>query len=163
MWNLDVPTINLTKEEAVLHYPLPKGNTADDPEDNLEVPTIAPGPSNHQQTVHEESFWSVAPPHTNSGLAPATSSASALRIIPTTLLVRDWQEFSPQSIGRQKALMLKNMMQTLIKVGTEEASTRFNAHKSQDEASYDGDISDADEEDVEVVPDEVDDTQIEAS
>ena len=59
--------------------------------------------------------------------------------------------------------MLKNRTQTVIKVGTEEASTRFDAHTSQDEASYDGDISDADEEDTEVVPDEVDDTQIKGS
>ena len=51
--------------------------------------------------------------------------------------------------------------QTLIKVGTEEAPTHFDAHTSQDEASYNDDISDADEEDMEVVPDEVDDTQIE--
>ena len=94
-------------------------------------------------------------------MAPATSSTSALRIVPTASLATDKQEFSPQSIGRLKALMLKeNRTQTLIKVGTEEASTHFNAHTSQDEASYDGDISDADEEDIEVVPDEVDDTQI---
>ena len=53
----------------------------------------------------------------------------------------------------------ENRTQTLIKVGSEEASTRFDAHMSQDEASYDGDISDA-EEDIEVVSDEVDDTLI---
>ena len=47
-------------------------------------------------------------------------------------------------------------------VGAEEASTHFNAHTSQDEASYDGDISNA-EEDIEVVPDGVVDTQIEGS
>ena len=45
----------------------------------------------------------------------------------------------------------------------EEATTRFNAHTSQDEASYDGNISEVDEEDVEVVPDEVDDAQTEGS
>ena len=55
----------------------------------------------------------------------------------------------------------ENRTKTLIKVGTEEASTHFNVHTSQDKTSYDGDISDADEEDIEVVPDEVDDTQIE--
>ena len=33
-------------------------------------------------------------------------------------------------------------------------------HTSQDEASYDGDISNAEEDDIEVVPDKVDDTQI---
>ena len=146
------------------HYPLPKGNIDDNPEDDLEVPTTAPGPSNHQQTVCDESFLSVAPPHTNSGVAPATSSASVLRIIPTTSLATDEEEFSPQSIGRLRTLMLKeNRTQTLIKVGAEEASTRFDAHISQDEASYNGDVSDADEEDIEVVPDKVVDTQIKGS
>ena len=160
----DIPTIDLTKDEAVLFYLLPKGNIADNPEDDLEVPTTAPGPSNHQQSVCDESFLSVAPPHTDSGAALAISSASALRIIPTTLLATDKQQFPPQSIGRLKALMSKeNRTQTLIKVGAEEASTHFNAHISQDEASYDGNISDADEEDIEVVPDKVDDTQIKAS
>ena len=54
----------------------------------------------------------------------------------------------------------ENRTQTLIKFGAEEAFTRFDAHVSQDEASYDGDVSDADEEDMEVVPDEVKDIQI---
>ena len=53
--------------------------------------------------------------------------------------------------------------QTVIKVGMEEATTCFDAHTSQDEASYDGDISEADGEDVEVVPDEVDDAQTKCS
>ena len=52
----------------------------------------------------------------------------------------------------------ENRTQTLIKVGAEEASTCFDAHVSQDETSYDHDVSDADEEDIKVVPDEVDDT-----
>ena len=43
----------------------------------------------------------------------------------------------------------------------EEATTHFEAHTSQDEASYDGDISEADKEDVKVVPDKVDDAQTE--
>ena len=160
----DVPTFDLTKDEAVLCYPPLKGNIADDPEDDLEVATIAPGPLNCQQTVRDESFPSVTPPHTNSDAAPATSAASALRIIPTTSLATDKQQFSPQSIGRLKALMSKeNRIQTLIKVGAEEASTHFNAHISQDKASYDDDISDADEEDIKVVRDEVDDTQIKGS
>ena len=85
----------------------------------------------------------------------------SLLITPTTLLATDKQQFSPQSIGRLKALMSKeNRTQTLIKVGAEEASTHFDAHVSQDEASYDGDVSDAEEEDIKVVPNEVDDTQI---
>ena len=73
----NIPTINLTREEAVLHYPLLKGTIADDPEDDLEVPTIALGHSSCQQTVHDELFSSIALPHTGSGAAPATSSASA--------------------------------------------------------------------------------------
>ena len=160
----NVPTIDLTREEAVLHYSSLKSNIAENPEDDLEVPTTALCHLSHQQTVCDESFSSVAPSHTGSGATPATSSASALRIIPTALLATDKQEFSPQSMDRLKALMLKeNRTQTLIKVGTEEASTCFDAHTSQDEASYDGDVSDADEEDIKVVPDEVDDTQIEGS
>ena len=128
------------------------------------MPTTAPCPLNHRQTVCDEPSLSVAPPLNDSGAAPATSSASALRIIPTTLLATDKPEFSPQSIGRLKVLMSKeNRTQTLIKVGAEEASTHLNAHTSQDEASYDGNVSDADEEDIEVVPDIVDDTQIEGS
>ena len=84
-----------------------------------------------------------------------------MRIILTASLATDKQELSPQSIGRLKALMLKeNRTQTLIKVGAEEASTCFDAHTSQDEASDDGDISDVDEEDIKVVPDKLDYTQI---
>ena len=155
-----IPTIDPTKSEPVMRYPLPKGNIADDPEDDFKVPTTAPGPSNHHQTVHDEPFQSAAPPHTDSDAAPGTSSASALRIIPATSLATNKQQFSPQSIGRLKALMSKeNRTQTLIKVGAEEASTCFNAHVSQNEASYNGDVSDA-EEDIKVDPDEVDDTQI---
>ena len=45
-----------------------------------------------------------------------------------------------------------------MKVGTEEASTHFDAHATQDEASYDGDVSDAEEDDIKVVPDKVDNT-----
>ena len=157
----NVPTIDLRRGEALLCYPPLKGNIADNPEDDLEVPTTALGHLSHQQTVHDGSFLSVAPSQTGSGAAPATSSASALRIIPTASLATDKQEFSPQSIDRLKALMLKkNRTQTLIKVGTEEASTHFDAHTPQDEASYNGDVSNADEEDIEVVPDEVDNTQI---
>ena len=103
----NIPTINLPGVEAVLHYPPSKGNIADDPEDDLEVPTTTPGHLNHQQTFCDESISSVAPPHTDSGAAPATSSASALRIIPTASLTTDKQEFSPQSIGRLEALVLR--------------------------------------------------------
>ena len=128
------------------------------------MPTTAPGHLNHQQIVRDDLFSSVAPPHTNPNAAPATSSASALRIIPAALLATDKQEFSPQFIGRLKALMSKeNSTQNLIKVGAGEASTCFDAHTSQDEASYDGNVSDADEEGIKVVPDEVDDTPIKGS
>ena len=51
----------------------------------------------------------------------------------------------------------------MITIGTEEAATCFNATTSQDEESYDGDVSEVDEEDAEVVPDEEDDTQIKTS
>ena len=160
----NVPTIDLTGEEAVLHYPPLKGNIAEDPEDNLDVPTTALGHSSHQQTVPNESFSSVAPSRTGSRGAPAISSASALRNIPTASLVMDKQGFSPQPMDRLKALMLKeSRTQPLINVGTKEATTCFDAHASQDEASYDGDVSDVDEEDIKVVPDKVDDTQIEVS
>ena len=145
-----VQTIDLTKDVVEMHYPLLKGNIADDPEDDIEVPTTTPGSLNHHQTFCGESFQNAAPPHMDSDPALGTSSASALGIIPTTSLDTDKQQFSPQSIGRLKALMLKeNRTQTLIKVGA-----------SQDEASYDGNISDAEEDDIKVVPDEVDDIQI---
>ena len=53
----------------------------------------------------------------------------------------------------------ENRTQTLIKVGTKEGSTHFDAATSQGEESYDGNISKVDEEDSEVVPDE-DDAQM---
>ena len=56
----------------------------------------------------------------------------------------------------------KNRAHTLITVGVEEAATCFDAPTSQDEESYDGDVSKVDEEDAEVIPDEEDDTQIKA-
>ena len=113
-------------------------------------------------TAREHSFSSVAPSHAGPGGAPAMSSASGLRNIPTASLVINKQGFSAKSIDRLKSLMSKeNRTQTLIKVGTKEATTHFNAHTSQDEASYDGNISKVDEEDVEVIPDKVDDAQME--
>ena len=66
-------------------------------------------------------------------------------------------------MDRVKALMSKeNRTQTLIKVGTEEAATHFDVQTSQDEESYDGDVSGEDEY-AEVVPDKDDDTQIKTS
>ena len=127
-----------------------KGNIAQDPEDNLDAPTTSLGHSTHQHTVHDESFSNVAPMHADSGGAPAMPSTSVLRNIPTASLVMDKQEFSPKSINRWKALMSK-----------ENRATCLDAHTSQDEASYDGNIFEADKEDVEMVPDEVDDAQVE--
>ena len=157
-----IPTIDLTTKDVAPHYPPLKGNIAEDPEDYLDMPTMALGHLSHQHTVCDESFSSAAPVHTDSGGAQAMPSTLVLRNIPTASLVMDRQEFSPRSIDRLKALMsTEDRTQTLIKVGMEEATTCLDAHTSQDEASYDGDISEADREDVKVVPDEVDDAQAE--
>ena len=157
-----IPTIDLTTEEAVLHYPPFKGNIAEDPEDDLDVPTTAPVHSSHQHTVHDESFSSAAPVHADSGRTHTVPSTSVLRNIPTASSIMDKKEFSLESMNRLKALIFReNRTQTLIKAGREEATTCCDAHTSQDEASYDGDTSEVIEEDVEVVPDEVDDIQTE--
>ena len=58
-------------------------------------------------------------------------------------------------------MLKENRTQTLIKAGTEESATCSNAPTSQDEESYDGDISKVDEEDTKVIPDEEDDAQME--
>ena len=49
----------------------------------------------------------VQPLPTHSDVAPGTSTASTLGIIPTTSLATDKQQFSPHFIGRLKALMSK--------------------------------------------------------
>ena len=94
--------------------------------------TSAPGRSTRQPVIHDVS--SKAPiPHAYK------------------------ERFSPQPLGRLEALMSKeNRTLTLLKAGTEEASSRFDAPASQDEASYDGNVSDLGEDDIEVIPDEVD-------
>ena len=46
-----IPTIDLTGEEAILCYPPLKGIIAQDPEDDLDVPTTALGHSSHHHTV----------------------------------------------------------------------------------------------------------------
>ena len=102
-----IPTIDLTGEEAILHYPLLKGNSTQDLEDDLDVATMAPGHPSHQHTVCDESFSSVAPSHTSSGGAPAASSTSVLRNIHTDSLIINKKGFSPKSINRLKALMSK--------------------------------------------------------
>ena len=124
--------------EVKVGYLLHKDNIAEDLDDDMEMPTAVSGPSTRQPTTHA---WSSKTPAT-----PAD----------------EWL-FSPQPIGGLEALMLKeNRTLTLMKVGMEEASTRFDAHASQDEASYDGDVSDTEEDDIKVVPDEIDDTQVES-
>ena len=42
-----IPTIDLTGKEADIHYPPLRGNIAQDPEDNLDASTVAPGRSIH--------------------------------------------------------------------------------------------------------------------
>ena len=95
-----VPTIDLTGEEALLHYPSLKGNITQDPEDDLDAPTRALGHSSHQHAVCDESFSSVAPLHTGSGGALAMSSTLVLRNTPTASLIINKQGFSPESIDR---------------------------------------------------------------
>ena len=82
-----ISTINLTGEEAILHYPLLRGNIAQDLEDNLNAPTMVSGHSSHQHAVCDKSFSSIAPSHTGSGGAPAVPSTSALQSIPTDSLI----------------------------------------------------------------------------
>ena len=163
-WWMQPPTQHPCQTSKGPHYPPMKGNIAEDPEDDLDMPTTALGHMSDQHTVHDESFLSAAPIHADSGGAQAIPFTSVLRNILTASLVMLKQEFSIRSIDGLKALMFtEDRTQTLIKVGMEEATTHFNAHASQDEASYDGNTSEADQEDVEVIPDEVDDAWTEGS
>ena len=158
----DIPTIDLTGEkststtlplEVILLRTLKMTNAS----------TAAPGHSIHQHGVWDESFSSVAPSHTGPAVAAAVPSTSGLQGIPTALLIINKMTFSPKSIDRVKALMSKeNRAHTLITVGVEEAATHFDAPTSQDRESYDGDVSEVDEEDAEVIPDEEDNTQVKA-
>ena len=50
-----------------------------------------------------------------------------------------------------------------MKVGTKEASTRFDVPASQDKPSYDGNVSDEEEDDIKVIPDEVDEALAKSS
>ena len=105
----------------------------------MEMPTAVPNPLTHQPATHSVSLKTPAPP-------------------------ADQQLFFPQPIWRLEALMSKeNRTLTLMKVGMEETLTHFDAYASQDEASYDGNVLDAGEDDVKVVPDEVDGTQVKSS
>ena len=133
-----VPMVDLTKDEVEVRYPPLQGNIAEDPED-LEMLDPAPGPSTCQPAVHDVSSKAPIPPP-------------------------DEERFSPQPLGRLEALMSKeNRTLTLLKVGTEEASTRFDAPASQDKASYNGDVLDVGEDDIEVIQDEVDDALAKSS
>ena len=108
-------TMDLTGEKAILHYPLLRGNIAQDLKENLDAPTTAPGHSSHQHAVHDESW----PLHTVSGGDPTVPSTSVFRI-PTDSLIINKKGFSPKPIDRVKALIsTENRTQILIKVGTE--------------------------------------------
>ena len=134
-----VPMVNLTKDEVEVCYPPLQGNIAEDLEEDLEMLAPAPGSSTHQPAIHDVPSKAPIPP-------------------------ADKERFSPQPLGRLEALMSKeNRTLTLMKVGTEEASTHFDAPASQDKASYDGNVSDVWEDDIEVIPDEVDNTLAESS
>ena len=128
-----IPTIDLTRDEVEVHYPLHNGNITEDAENDTKMPTALPDTSAEQQTAPARLSKAPAPPG-------------------------DEQWFSPQHMGRLEALMSKeNKALTLMKVRTEEALTCFDAPASQDEASYDDDVSNAEENDIEVVPNEVSD------
>ena len=130
----------------------------------MEASTAAPGHSNHPHGVCNESFSSTAPSHTGSAVAPVMPSTLGLQNIPTASLIIEKRTFTPESIDKVRSLMLKeNRAKTLIIIGTEETATCFNATTSQDEESYDGDVSEVDKEDAKVIPDEADDVPIETS
>ena len=124
----------------------------------MNASTAASSHSNHPHGVRDESFSSS---HTGSALPSAVPSTLGLQSIPTASLIIDKKTFSPKSIDKVKSLMSKeSRVQTLITVGTEEAATHFDATTSQIEESYDGDVSEVDEEDAKVIPDEADDVSI---
>ena len=79
-----VPTIDLTKDEIKVCYPQHKGNIAEDPEDDMEMPTAVLSPLTHQPAIHAGSSKTPASP-------------------------ADQQLFSPQPIGRLEALMSKGL------------------------------------------------------
>ena len=107
---------------------------------------------------------SVSPSLTDPTVTPAAPSTSALQSIQTASLIIDKKTLSPKSIDKVKSLISKeSRVQTLITVGTEEAATHFDAITSQDKKSYDGDVSEVDKEDAEVIPDEAEDSPIKTS
>ena len=134
-WGVEgIPTINLMKDEIKVSYLPHRGNIANGLEDGMDMLAFMTGPLTHQQTAH-----------------------ARLSKLPTAPI--DQQLFSLVPIGKVEALMSKeNRTLILIKIGTEEALTHFNVHASQDEASYDVDVSNAEEDDIKVVPDKADDT-----
>ena len=138
----DIPTIDLTGEEAIIHYPPLRGNIAQDPEDNLDASTAA---------LAIPSIGMLFMMNPSKALHLCTRALPGLQLyhllqvckgIPTSSLIIDTKTFSPKSIDRVKALMSKeNRANTLITVGVEETATCFDAPTPQDEESYDGDIS----------------------
>ena len=50
-----VPTIDLTQDEIEVCYLPHKGNIAEDPEDDMEMPTAVPNPLTHQPATHSGS------------------------------------------------------------------------------------------------------------
>ena len=128
--------VNLTKDEVEVHYLPPQGNIAEDLEEDIKMLAPGPGSSTCQPVIHDVSSKAPIPPV-------------------------DEEQFSRQPLGRLEALMLKeNRTLTLLKVGTKEASTYFNAPASQDEASYN--VSDVGEDDIEVILNKVDNTPAES-
>ena len=128
----------------------------------MNASTAAHSHSNHPHDAHDESFSSIAPSHTGSVVASAVPSTSGLQSILIASLIINKETFSPNSVERVKSLISKeSRVQTLITIGTEEAATCFDATTSQDEESYDGDVSKIDKEDAQVNPDEANNVQIE--
>ena len=70
-----IPVINLTKEEVEVRYLPLQGTIAEDPEDDIEMPTAVPDPLTHQPIAHGGS--------SKTPVSPA-----------------EQQWFSPQPIGR---------------------------------------------------------------
>ena len=112
-----IPTTNVTRDQVEVHYLPHKSNIAEDVKDDTEMPAAPPDTSAEQQTADARSSKAPAP-------------------------TGDEQQLSAQHMWRLEALMSKeNKALILMKVGTEEASTCFDAPASQDQASYDGDMS----------------------
>ena len=123
---MHIPTIDLTREEAVLNYHPWRGNIANDPDDNPVTSAAVSSLSTHQQTICDESFLSTAPSHSGSGKATIVPSTSTTKNVLK-------QKFTLKMIDRVKALASKeNKAQTLLQIGVNEATAHFDAITSQD-------------------------------